>query len=214
MYRQGWVHLWLVLSKCDKRWHVGCLTRKAKLVLTCIIVGGYKIHIFTANIPTFHSRYSRYVPVTNEFHEFCWSTISGTSDDRKISYGPKSIHIFIMSKIRHSHKQYDMKKWRDIKHKLNRAKVWSAGHITLAGRPCVGTFPKTVFTTCQSKSVRGVYNVGKAVQGANLSAQPSCMAGRPVKWAPCAQSSATTLTYSSYKYHGAPIGRKCEESEV
>jgi hypothetical protein len=33
-------------------------------------VGGHKMHIFTANIPTFHARYRRYVPITNEFHEF------------------------------------------------------------------------------------------------------------------------------------------------
>jgi hypothetical protein len=46
--------------------------------------------------------------------------------------------------------------------------------------------------------------MGKVVQGENLAAQPSCMASRPVKWAPRAQSSATALPYSSYKYHGAP----------
>jgi hypothetical protein len=34
-------------------------------------VVGYKMHIFTINIPTFHSRYRRYVLITNEFHEFC-----------------------------------------------------------------------------------------------------------------------------------------------
>jgi hypothetical protein len=34
-------------------------------------VDGHKMHIFTANIPTFQSRYRRYVPITNEFHEFC-----------------------------------------------------------------------------------------------------------------------------------------------
>jgi hypothetical protein len=33
-------------------------------------VGSYKMHIFTANIPTFHSRYRRYVIITNEFYEF------------------------------------------------------------------------------------------------------------------------------------------------
>jgi hypothetical protein len=56
--------------------------------------------------------------------------------------------------------------------------------------------------------------MGKAVQGGNLAAWPSCMAGRPIKWAPHAQSSATAPPYSYYKYHGAPPGRKCEESEV
>jgi hypothetical protein len=34
-------------------------------------VGGHKIHIFTANIPIFHSKYRRYVLITNEFHKFC-----------------------------------------------------------------------------------------------------------------------------------------------
>jgi hypothetical protein len=33
--------------------------------------GGYKMNIFTVNIPTFHARYRRYVLITNEFHEFC-----------------------------------------------------------------------------------------------------------------------------------------------
>jgi hypothetical protein len=34
-------------------------------------VGGHKMYIFIANIPTFHSRYRRKVFITNEFHEFC-----------------------------------------------------------------------------------------------------------------------------------------------
>jgi hypothetical protein len=96
------------------------------------------------------------VPITKEFHEFCRSTILGTLDDRKAPYWPKSLHIFIVSKIRHSHIQYDMRKWCGIKHRLNWAKVWPAYHMTLASRPCVGTFLKTIFTTCQRKSVRGV----------------------------------------------------------
>jgi hypothetical protein len=47
----------------------------------------------------------------------------------------------------------------------------------------------------------------KAVQGGNMASQCD-------KWASCAQSSARALSYSSYKYHGAPPGRKCEKSEV
>jgi hypothetical protein len=47
----------------------------------------------------------------------------------------------------------------------------------------------------------------KVVQGGNL-------AGRPDKWASCAQSSTRAPPYSSYKYYGAPLGRKCVESEV
>jgi hypothetical protein len=52
-----------------------------------------------------------------------------------------------------------------------------------------------------------------AVQGGNLATQPSFIAGWPDKWATRAQSSATAPP-CSYKYHGAPLGRKCEESEV
>jgi hypothetical protein len=111
-------------------------------------VGGHKTHIFTTNIPTSHSRFRRQVTITNEFHEFCWSTISGSSDDRKAPYGWESMHIFIMSKIRHSYRQYDMRKWCGTKHGLNRAKVWLAGHITLATRPCVGAIRKTILSTC------------------------------------------------------------------
>jgi hypothetical protein len=70
-------------------------------------IGGHKVHKFTTNIPIFHSRCRRWVPITNEFHKFYLSTISGTSGDRKPPYGPKSMHI---SKIRHSHGQYDTRK--------------------------------------------------------------------------------------------------------
>jgi hypothetical protein len=34
-------------------------------------VGGHKMHIFIANIPTLHSRYRRYALITNKFHKFC-----------------------------------------------------------------------------------------------------------------------------------------------
>jgi hypothetical protein len=40
------------------------------------------------------------------------------------------------------------------------------------------------------------------------------LVARPDKWATHAQSSARAPPYSSYKYHGAPPSRKCEESEV
>jgi hypothetical protein len=59
---------------------------------------------------------------------------------------------------------------------------------------------------CQSKSVRGVSNVGKAVEQLNVVV-------RPDKWASRAQSSTRAASYS-YKYLGAPPGKKCEESEV
>jgi hypothetical protein len=53
----------------------------------------------------------------------------------------------------------------------------------------------------------------KAVQGGNLATRPGCMVGRPDKWASRTQSSARVPPYS-YKYHGAPPDKKCEESEV
>jgi hypothetical protein len=31
--------------------------------------------------------------------------------------------------------------------------VWTAGHITLAGWPCVGAFPKTILSTCPAEVV-------------------------------------------------------------
>jgi hypothetical protein len=39
--------------------------------------------------------------------------------------------------------------------------------------------------------------------------RPAKLHGRPASHA---QSSARAPPYSSYKYHGAPLGRKCEES--
>jgi hypothetical protein len=124
----------------------------------CLSVGGYKMHIFTVNIPTFHSIYKIYVLITNDFHEFCWSTISGTSDEGKAPYGTKSMHIFIMSKIRHSHRKYDTRKWHGTKHGLNWVKVWPAGHITLPCQPWVGTFPKTILSMCPAEAVLKVSN--------------------------------------------------------
>jgi hypothetical protein len=47
-----------------------------------------------------------------------------------------------------------------------------------------------------------------------LVTRPSCLADRLDKWAPHTQSLATTPSYSSYKYHGVPPDKKCEESEV
>jgi hypothetical protein len=119
-----------------------------------------------------------------------------------------------MSKTKGVHGQYDMKGRRGIRPRPSRPKVGSDGHTPSAGRSSPGVFPKTVFTTFQSKSVRGVSIVGKVVEQLNMAARPSFMAGRPNKQASCTQSSARAPPYSSYKYLGAPHGRKCEESEV
>jgi hypothetical protein len=140
-------------------------------------VGGHKMHIFTANIPTFHSRYRRYVLITNEFYKFCWSTILGTSDDGKAQYGPKSMHIFIMYEIRHSHRKYDMRKWCGTKHGLNRAKVWPTGHITLVVRPCVGIFPKIILSTCPAEAVLKVSNAQRQCKEETW---PPCQVAWPV----------------------------------
>jgi hypothetical protein len=76
----------------------------------------------------------------------------------KVPCRPKSMHIFIMSKIRHSKRQYDMRKWRGTKHGLNWAKVWPTGYITLADRPYVGAFPKIILSTCLVEAVLKVSN--------------------------------------------------------
>jgi hypothetical protein len=119
--------------------------------------------------------------------------ISGTSDDGKAPYGPKSIHILIMSKIRGVHGQYDVKRQCDTRPRPSRPKVGPAGPTPFSGRLGPGAFPKTVFTMCQSKLIRGVSNVGEAVERLNLAREPP---------------------YSSYKYPHALPGRKYEESEV
>jgi hypothetical protein len=154
------------------------------------------------------------VLITNEFHKFCWSTITGTSEDGKAPYGPKSIHFLIMSKTSSVHGQYDTKGRRGTRPRPSQPKVGPTGPTPLAAPPSPGVFPKTIFTTCQSKSVRGVSNVGKAVERLNVAARPSFLAGQHDKWSSPAQSSDRALPYSSYKYPGAPPSRKCEESEV
>jgi hypothetical protein len=110
--------------------------------------------------------------------------LQGTSDDGKAPYGPKSIHILIMSKTRGVHGQYDTKGRCDTRPGPSRPKV---GPVD---QPCPGVFPNTVFTTCQSKSVRGVSNVEKVVERLNVATWPSIIVGWPNKWASHAQSSA------------------------
>jgi hypothetical protein len=80
----------------------------------------------------------------------------------KASYGPKSIHIFIMSKSKGHHKQYHMRGQRG-----------QSG----AGRPRFGVFSKSAFTTCQSKSARRESKVGKMVQQQNLATRPAWQVG-------------------------------------
>jgi hypothetical protein len=154
------------------------------------------------------------VLITNEFHKFCWSAISGTSNDGKAPYGPKSMHIFIMSKIRHSHRKYDTEQmmWHKARAQPNQGVADRRHHF---GWPAMcWRISKNCFVYMSSRGDAQGIQCPKKVQGGNLGARPSCMAGRPDKWASCTQSSARAAPYSSYKYHGAPLSRKCEESEV
>jgi hypothetical protein len=101
------------------------------------------------------------VLITNKFHEFCWSAILGTSDDRKASYGPKSIHISIMSKTMGSHRQYDTRRRCGTKPGPSRAKVGPTGPTPLADQAGFGIFLKFVFNMCQLMSARRVSNMGR-----------------------------------------------------
>jgi hypothetical protein len=83
------------------------------------------------------------------------------------------------------------------------------------GRPAMcSRISKNHFVCMSSKGDAQGIQCPKMMQGGNLAPRPSCMAGRPDKWASRTQSLARALPYSSYKYHGAPSGRRCEESEV
>jgi hypothetical protein len=119
------------------------------------------------------------------------------------------MHIFIISKIRHSYRKYDMRKRCGKNHGLNQAKVWPAGRSAMFWR-----ISKHHFVYASSRGSAQGIQCPKVVQGGNLAARLSCMAARPNKWASHAQSSARAPPYSSYKYHGAPPGKWCEESEV
>jgi hypothetical protein len=152
--------------------------------------------------------------ISNEFHEFCWSTISGTSDDGKAPYESKSMYIFIMSKIRHSHKQYDMRKWCGTKHGLNRATVWPTGHIILASRPCVRAFPETVLSTCPEEVVLKISNAQRWCK------EETWLPGQ-VAWPAGLTSGPHAPNLQPEHYLNPPIntpvlppGRRCEESEI
>jgi hypothetical protein len=119
-----------------------------------------------------------------------------------------------MSKTRGVHRQYDTNGQRGIRPGPSQPKVGPSDPTPLAGQPVPGAFPKTVFTMCQSKSVRGVSNVGNVVKRLNLAARSSWINGQPKKWGSRAQSSARATPYSSYKNPHAPPDRGCEESEV
>jgi hypothetical protein len=135
------------------------------------------------------------VLITNEFHEFCWSTISGTSDDVKASYGSKSMHIFNMPKIRHIHREYDMRGWCCAKPGPNRAKVEPAGPTSLAGWParCWRLFKFCFGNVSRIIRARGI-QCPNLVWPQNLAGRPPYLAGRPDKWGPWALLSAKALT--------------------
>jgi hypothetical protein len=68
------------------------------------------------------------------------------------------MHIFNMSKIRHSHREDDMRGEFGTNPRPNRAKVGPAGPTCLVGRPGVGAFSNSALPTCQERSVHGVSN--------------------------------------------------------
>jgi hypothetical protein len=97
-------------------------------------------------------------------------------------------------------------------------KAWTQSSQGVTGRPhhlgrltMCWRISKNLLSTCPEEVVLKVSN---AQRRGNLAASPSCMVGQLDKWASCDQSSARAPPYSSYKYHDAPTGRKCEESEV
>jgi hypothetical protein len=144
------------------------------------------------------------VLITNEFHEFCWFTISETSDDGKASYGQKSMHIFIMSEIRHSHRQYDTRGWCGTKHGLNRAKVGLAGPTSLVDWPGFDVFSKTVSYTCQERSVEMVSDAWNRWCLTRFVGWPHVRpAGRPS--APKCLKLAVEILLTSYKYPHIPF---------
>jgi hypothetical protein len=92
--------------------------------------------------------------------------------------------------------------------------VWPADHITLVGRPCVGTFPKAILSMCPTESVLKVSN-----------AQRRC---KEETWPPDQVAWLAALTSGPHvpnlrpKHRLTPpinttvlpLDRKCEESEV
>jgi hypothetical protein len=109
------------------------------------------------------------VLITNEFHKFCWSTILGISDDGKASYVPKSMHIFNMSKIRHSHKKYDTRGWCGTKFEPNWVKVGSASQG-------LASF-QTLLCQCVKKGWRTGHQMLKVGAAMKLG-RPATLAGR------------------------------------
>jgi hypothetical protein len=179
-------------GSCCHHW-IGCCICKCWFLIEIVgTVGGHKMHIFTANIPTFHSRYRRYALITNELHELCWSTILGTSDDEKASYGPKSKHIFNMSKIRHSNKEYDTRGWCGTKAGPNREKLgWPAPPPSLADQLSA---PFQIPLCQRVKEGRCMEYPMPKVGAAMKLGRPTNLAGRPDKWAPLSPTSAKALT--------------------
>jgi hypothetical protein len=68
----------------------------------------------------------------------------------------------------------------------------------VADQTCVGAFPKTIMSTCPGELVL------KPSIDQRQCKKGTWLPGRPIKWAPHAQFSATALPYSTYKYHGGP----------
>jgi hypothetical protein len=87
-------------------------------------------------------------------------------------------------------------------------KAWAQPSQGVAGRPAMcWRISRNRFVYMSRRGGAKGMQCPKAVQGGNLAGRPSCMDGRPDKWAPSTQSLAIAPPYSSYKYHRAPLGR-------
>jgi hypothetical protein len=119
---------------------------------------------------------------------------------------------YVQNKVQSQTKWHEKMTWHKARAQPSQGVASQPHHL---GRPAMcWRNSKNHFVYMSSRGGTQGIQCPKAVQGGNIATRASCMAGCPDKWAPHAQSSAIAPPYSSYKYHGAPPGRKCEESEV
>jgi hypothetical protein len=83
------------------------------------------------------------------------------------------MHIFIMSKMRHSHRQYETRGRCGTKPGPSRGKLVPAAPTFLASRLEFGVFSKTVSYTCQGRSVM------PKVGAARILGRPTTLASQP-----------------------------------
>jgi hypothetical protein len=117
------------------------------------------------------------------------------------------MHIFIISKIWHGEMTWHKAQAKPRQGVVDRPH--HHGRLAMCWR-----ISKNSFVYVSRRGGAHGIQCPKTMQVGNLASRPSCMAGRPDKWASRTQSLARAAPYLSYKYHGAPPGRRCEELEV